>query len=97
MKKYILSLLLLSFMAQPVLAYQAAPSKSFYAVTEIIHKSPEYAQTIIAAQDEASAFSFSDGTLRGPNLGQALQLIRSEKPRLQASDMDIAIAILQAN
>lgn len=52
---------------------------------------------IVAAQDDASSFIASDGQIRGPYLEAALQQMRQEQPQLQASDMELATAILTAS
>jgi uncharacterized protein (TIGR02448 family) len=49
---------------------------------------------VIAAQDDASSFIASGGTIRGAYLEAALQQIRREHPGLQASDQELAAAIL---
>ncbi|RMQ95372.1 Ribonucleotide reductase, alpha subunit [Pseudomonas savastanoi pv. glycinea] len=52
---------------------------------------------IVAAQDDAGSFVASDGGIRGPFLEAAIQQVRSENPGLNASDMDLANAILAKN
>lgn len=52
---------------------------------------------IVAAQDDASSFVASDGSIRGPYLEAAMQQVRNENPGLKASDMDLANAILARN
>ena len=49
---------------------------------------------IVAIQEDASSFVASDGQLRGPYLEAALQQLREANPGLQASDMELASAIL---
>lgn len=49
---------------------------------------------VVAAKDDASSFLASDGTIRGAYLEAALQQIRREHPGLQASDQELAAAIL---
>lgn len=49
---------------------------------------------IIPAQDELSAFIASDGAIRGAYVESALQQARHDHPGLQASDTDLARAIL---
>ncbi len=49
---------------------------------------------IVAAQDDAGSFVASDGAIRGPYLEAALNRVRRDNPGLQASDMDVAQAIL---
>ncbi|AXM97158.1 DUF2388 domain-containing protein [Pseudomonas plecoglossicida] len=52
---------------------------------------------VLAAQDDAGSFVASEGAIRGPFLEQALHQVRTENPGLQASDMDLANAILARN
>ncbi|MDR2317410.1 ribonucleotide reductase [Pseudomonas putida] len=52
---------------------------------------------VLAAQDDAGSFVASEGAIRGPFLEQALQQVRAENPGMQASDMDLANAILAKN
>lgn len=52
---------------------------------------------IIAAQDDASSFVASEGGIRGPYLEAAMQKVRADNPGLQASDMELANAILAKN
>jgi len=49
---------------------------------------------IVAAQEDAGSFVASDGQIRGPYLEAALQQLREDNPQLQASDMELASAIL---
>lgn len=52
---------------------------------------------IVAAQDDAGSFVASDGNIRGPYLEAAIQKVRADNPGLQASDMELANAILAKN
>ena len=52
---------------------------------------------IVAAQDDAGSFVASDGTIRGPYLEAAMQKVRADNPGLQATDMELANAILAKN
>lgn len=47
-----------------------------------------------AAQDDASSFVASDGNIRGPYLEAAMTKVRADNPGLQATDMELANAIL---
>lgn len=47
-----------------------------------------------AARDDAASFVASQGDIRGAHLQAALTHIRVQQPQLQASDMQIAEAIL---
>ena len=51
---------------------------------------------IVPIRDDASSFIASDGAIRGPYLEAALQQLRAENPHLQASDLELAEAILAA-
>ena len=52
---------------------------------------------VLAAQDDASSFVASEGAIRGPFLEAAMHQARAENPGLQASDMELANAILAKN
>lgn len=47
-----------------------------------------------AARDDAASFVASQGAIRGVHLEAALTHLRSQQPQLEASDMQIAEAIL---
>lgn len=49
---------------------------------------------VIAARDDAASFVASAGDIRGVRLQAALQHIRQQAPHLQASDLQLAEAIL---
>lgn len=49
---------------------------------------------VLDARDDAARFVASEGDLRGAHLEAALQHIRSERPQLAASDLQLAQAIL---
>jgi uncharacterized protein (TIGR02448 family) len=49
---------------------------------------------IVPLRDDASSFVASDGQIRGPYLQALLQQLRESNPQLQASDMELAQAIL---
>lgn len=51
---------------------------------------------IVPARDDASSYVASAGEIRGPYLEAALNQLRAEHPDLQASDMELASAILAA-
>ncbi|MDP3978963.1 MAG: DUF2388 domain-containing protein [Pseudomonas sp.] len=51
---------------------------------------------IVPARDDASSYVASAGEIRGPYLQAALNRLRAEHPELQASDMELASAILAA-
>lgn len=52
---------------------------------------------IVAAQDDASSFIASGGSIRGPHLESAIADARAANPDLKASDMELATAILYRN
>ena len=52
---------------------------------------------IVAAQDDAGSFVASDGGIRGPYLEAAMKKVRADNPGLQATDMELANAILAKN
>ncbi|MBV4465448.1 uncharacterized protein (TIGR02448 family) [Pseudomonas sp. F-14 TE3623] len=52
---------------------------------------------VVAAQDDAGSFVASDGVIRGPYLEAAIQKVRADNPGLQATDMELANAILAKN
>jgi len=51
---------------------------------------------VIPAREDAGTFVASNGEIRGPYLEAMLQQLRSEQPQLQATDMELASAILAA-
>ncbi|EIK54956.1 ribonucleotide reductase subunit alpha [Stutzerimonas stutzeri TS44] len=51
---------------------------------------------ILPARADASSFVASAGAIRGPYLEAMLHQLRAEQPQLQASDMELASAILAA-
>ncbi|MDW3710745.1 DUF2388 domain-containing protein [Pseudomonas sp. 2023EL-01195] len=49
---------------------------------------------IVTAREDASSFVASDGAIRGPFLEAALKQVRADNPGIQASDEELASAIL---
>jgi uncharacterized protein (TIGR02448 family) len=49
---------------------------------------------IVAAQDDAAMFVATQGQVRGVQLQEALQALRSENPAMSSSDLEIAQGIL---
>ncbi|GGK03319.1 DUF2388 domain-containing protein [Pseudomonas matsuisoli] len=49
---------------------------------------------VAAARDDAGSYVATDGNIRGPYLEAALRQIRTAHPDLQASDMELASAIV---
>ncbi len=66
------------------------------ATTASIYLTFKDKKLIVPAQDDASSYVASGGQIRGPYLEAALQRLRAEHPDLQASDMELASAILTA-
>ncbi|BBP74006.1 DUF2388 domain-containing protein [Pseudomonas gingeri NCPPB 3146 = LMG 5327] len=66
---------------------------SGYATSQVT-TAPFDHKLILAAQDDAAAFVASDGRLRGARLESALAWLRRAQPKLHASDLELAEAIL---
>ena len=49
---------------------------------------------VLAARDDAASFVASEGQIRGVKLDSALDLIRHQAPQLNATDFQLAQAIL---
>ncbi len=67
--------------------------KTGYATSQVM-TGPFDSKLIIAAQDDAAVFVASDGQLRGARLESALAYLRQSRPKLHASDLELAQAIL---
>ncbi|MBD8596677.1 DUF2388 domain-containing protein [Pseudomonas sp. W2Oct36] len=67
--------------------------KTGYATSQVT-TGPFDSKLIIAAQDDAAVFVASDGQLRGARLESALAYLRQSHPKLHASDLELAQAIL---
>ncbi|QKF50460.1 DUF2388 domain-containing protein [Pseudomonas sp. 15A4] len=67
--------------------------KTGYATSQVT-TGPFDSKLIIAAQDDAAVFVASDGQLRGARLESALAYLRQSRPKLHASDLELAQAIL---
>lgn len=63
-------------------------------VTSQVTTAPFDNKLVLAAQDDAAAFVASDGQLRGARLEAALASLRQAQPKLVASDLELAQAIL---
>lgn len=63
-------------------------------VTSKMTTAPFDRKLIIAAQDDAAAFVATDGELKGAQLESALMALRQTQPKLSASDLELAQAIL---
>ncbi|QXI28683.1 DUF2388 domain-containing protein [Pseudomonas vanderleydeniana] len=63
-------------------------------VTSQVTTAPFDHKLILAARDDAAAFVASDGQMRGAQLESALTWLRQSRPKLHASDLELAEAIL---
>jgi uncharacterized protein (TIGR02448 family) len=66
---------------------------SGYATSKVT-SAPFDHKLLLAAHDDAAAFIASDGQLRGAQLESALHYLRRTQPKLHASDLELAQAIL---
>ena len=62
--------------------------------TSMVTSAPFDHKLLVAARDDAAAFVASDGQLRGAQLESALDYLRRTQPKLHASDLELAQAIL---
>ncbi|MEJ5061654.1 MULTISPECIES: DUF2388 domain-containing protein [unclassified Pseudomonas] len=62
--------------------------------TSMVTSAPFDHKLLLAAQDDAAAFIATDGQLRGARLESALNYLRRTQPKLHASDLELAQAIL---
>ncbi|MGF6491273.1 DUF2388 domain-containing protein [Pseudomonas frederiksbergensis] len=62
--------------------------------SSMVTSAPFDHKLLIAARDDAAAFIASDGQLRGSQLESALTYLRRTQPKLHASDLELAQAIL---
>jgi uncharacterized protein (TIGR02448 family) len=67
--------------------------KTGFATTQVT-TGPFDNKLILAAKDDAAAFLASDGQWRGAQLESALAYLRQSQPKLRASDLELAQAIL---
>lgn len=63
-------------------------------VTSQVTTAPFDRKLIVAARDDAAAFVATDGEFKGAQLESALLALRQAKPKLSASDLELAQAIL---
>lgn len=63
-------------------------------VTSKVTTAPFDRKLIVAARDDAAAFVASDGELEGAQLESAMLALRQAQPKLSASDLELAQAIL---
>ncbi|WP_032828687.1 DUF2388 domain-containing protein [Pseudomonas sp. GM60] len=62
--------------------------------TSMVTSAPFDRKLLLAARDDAASFIASDGQLRGAQLESALIYLRQTQPKLHASDLELAHAIL---
>ncbi|CAI8825175.1 MULTISPECIES: DUF2388 domain-containing protein [Pseudomonas] len=62
--------------------------------SSLVTSAPFDHKLLIAARDDAAAFIASDGQMRGVRLESALVFLRQTQPKLHASDLELAQAIL---
>jgi len=62
--------------------------------SSLVTSAPFDRKLLLAAHDDAAAFIASDGQLRGAQLESALIYLRQSRPKLHASDLELAQAIL---
>jgi len=62
--------------------------------TSMVTSAPFDRKLLLAARDDAASFIASDGQLRGAQLESALMYLRRAQPKLHASDLELAHAIL---
>ncbi|MBC6626118.1 DUF2388 domain-containing protein [Pseudomonas sp.] len=66
---------------------------SVYATSKVT-SAPFDNKLVMAARDDAAAFIATDGQWRGARLESALDYLRRTQPKLHASDLELAQAIL---
>ena len=66
---------------------------SVYATSKVT-SAPFDNKLVLAARDDAAAFIATDGQWRGARLESALDYLRRTQPKLHASDLELAQAIL---
>ncbi|VVM91406.1 hypothetical protein PS662_02850 [Pseudomonas fluorescens] len=62
--------------------------------SSMVTSAPFDRKLLLAARDDAASFIASDGQLRGAQLESALIHLRRARPKLHASDLELAQAIL---
>ncbi|MDQ3201484.1 MAG: DUF2388 domain-containing protein [Pseudomonadota bacterium] len=62
--------------------------------SSMVTSAPFDRKLMIDAQDDAAAFIASNGEMRGARLESALDYLRRTEPKLHASDLELAQAIL---
>ena len=72
-----------------LLGLTLSSSSSFIWTTD-----PFFDHKLVPARHDAAAFVASDGQLRGAQLESALLYLRQTQPKLHASDLELAQAIL---
>lgn len=87
-------LALLCLGSTQVLAVDLRDILSSGATTASTYLTVKDKKMIVPLRDDASSFVASDGQIRGPYLQALLQQLRESDPQLQASDMELARAVL---
>jgi uncharacterized protein (TIGR02448 family) len=90
-------LALLGLISTQVLAVDLRDILSSGATTASTYLTVKDKKMIVPLRDDASSFVASDGQIRGPYLQALLQQLRESDPQLQASDMELAQAILASS
>ncbi|SEC68379.1 conserverd hypothetical protein [Pseudomonas mohnii] len=64
------------------------------ATTDVVSSSFKDNKIVLAARDDAASFVATEGAIRGVKLESALDYIRNQAPQLNATDAQLAQAIL---
>ena len=82
--------------ASQALAFDVSTQSTVIAgyITSQVTTAPFDNKLVLSAQDDAAAFVASDGLWRGARLEAALGHLRQAHPKLRASDLELAQAIL---
>ena len=64
------------------------------ATTDVVSSSFKDNKIVLAARDDAASFVATEGAIRGVKLESALDYIRHQAPQLNATDAQLAQAIL---
>jgi len=89
-------LLLGVVLATPAFAFDSTTEtlvKTIYGTSQLT-TAPFQNKLVLAARDDAATFVATDGGVRGAQLEETLRALRAANPGLQASDRELAQAIL---
>ena len=89
-------LLLGVVLATPAFAFDSTTEtlvKTIYGTSQLT-TAPFQNKLVLAARDDAATFVATDGGVRGAQLEETLRALRAASPGLQASDRELAQAIL---